>query len=115
MKLFLWGVVIVALGYTGYSGMLAASSWLKLHTAVDEIVSRDGVEAVPARELKSRVMTAATDMGVPLNERDVIVTNDGRVTIEVSWTIPVIVAKGEPVFAVPLSVRRSSAGRPMGR
>src|SRR5712691_11659307 len=106
MRLFLWGVLIVGLCYAGYSGMIAFSSWVKVNNAVDEIVSKEGVESVPSRELKSRVMTAANAAGVPLNERDVVVTNDGRVTIEAIWTIPVIIANGESVVAVPLSVKR---------
>ena len=35
----------------------------------------------------------------------------GRVTIEVIWAIPVVIARGESVLAVPLSVKRTSAGR----
>ena len=111
MRVFLWGVLLVVLCYLAYTGMLALGSWVKLNSAVDDIVSREGVETVPARELKARVMTAANDAGVPLNERDVVVTNDGRVTIEVFWTVPVIVARGESVLAVPLSVKRRSTGR----
>jgi hypothetical protein len=110
MRLVLWGVLIVALCYAAYSGMLAFSAWMKVNSAVDEIVSREGVESVPSRELKSRVMAAANEAGVPITERDVTVTNDGRVTIEVMWTIPVVVANGESVVAVPLSVKRTSAG-----
>ena len=52
MRLFLWGVLIVVLCYAAYSGMIAFSSWMKVNSAVDDIVSREGVEAVPSRELK---------------------------------------------------------------
>jgi hypothetical protein len=31
------------------------------------------------------------------------------VTVDVAWTVPVIVVKGESVLAVPLSVQRASA------
>jgi len=112
MRLFLWGVLIVVVCYAAYSGMIAFSSWMKVNGAVDEIVSREGVETVPSRELKARVMTAANEAGVPIGERDVIVTNDGRgrVTIEVIWAIPVVIARGESVLAVPLSVKRTSVG-----
>ena len=112
MKLFFWGVVIVGLAYLAYSGMVAASSWIAVNNAVDEIVSAAGVETIPSRELKSKVMTAANAAGVPLNEKDVVVTNMGRgVNIEVLWTVPVVVVNGDAVFAVPLAVRRSSAKR----
>jgi hypothetical protein len=57
-------------------------------------------------------MTAANAAGVPLGEKDVVVTNMGRgVNIEVLWTVPVVVVNGDAVVAVPLAVRRSSAKR----
>ena len=100
------------LGYLAYSGMIAASSWIAVNNAVDEIVSAENVETIPSRELKSKVMTAANAAGVPLGEKDVVVTNMGRgVNIEVLWTVPVVVVNGDAVVAVPLAVRRSSAKR----
>ena len=109
MKLFVWGVIAVALLYLAYCGMISAWSWIAVNNAVDEIVSREGVESTPSRELKAKVMTATNEAGVPLDERDVIVTpGDGRVTVEVVWTIPVVVFKGETVVAVPLAVKRTS-------
>lgn len=111
MKLVFWGVVAVALAYLAYSGMIAVSSWISVNNAVDEIVSADGVESIPSRELKSKVMSAANAAGVPLSEKDVVVTNQAGqgVKVEVVWTVPVVVVNGDAVFAVPLAVRRNSA------
>lgn len=110
MRLIFWGLVIVAICYAAYSGMIAAWSWIVVHNAVDEIISREGIEAVPAQEVKSRVMQASSEAGVPLTERDVIVTREDRgVKVEVIWTMPVIIVRGESVLAVPLSVRRASS------
>ena len=112
MRLVFWGVVAVIALYLSYSGMIAVSSWISVNNAVDEIVSADGVETVPSRELKSKVMSAANAAGVPLADKDVSVTNAGQgVNIEVLWTVPVVVVNGDAVFAVPLAVRRSSAKR----
>jgi len=112
MRLVFWGLVAVAGLYLAYSGMVAASSWISVNNAVDEIVSADGVETIPSRELKSKVMSAANAAGVPLTEKDVSVVNRGQgVNIEVLWTVPVVVVNGDAVFAVPLAVRRSSAKR----
>jgi hypothetical protein len=111
MKVFLWGLLIVALCYAAYSGMIAAWSWIAVNNAVDEIITKDGIEAVPEKEIKSRIMAATSEAGVPLTENDLIVTREERkVKVEAIWTIPVIVVKGESVLAVPLSVRRASAG-----
>jgi hypothetical protein len=110
MKLVFWGLVLVALAYAAYSGMMAISSWIAVNNAIDEIVSKDGVETIPSRELKAKVMSAANEAGVPLGDKDVVVTNSGRgVNVEVLWTVPVVVVNGDAVFAVPLAVRRNSA------
>jgi hypothetical protein len=111
MRVFFWGLVVVAIGYAAYSGMMAAWQWIAVNNAVDEVISQAGIEAVPAAEVKSRVMAAITEAGVPLRDRDVSVTHgaDRAVTVEIVWTLPVIVVKGESVLAVPLSVQRASA------
>jgi hypothetical protein len=112
MKLVFWGLVAVAGLYLAYSAMVAASSWIAVNNAVDEIVSAAGVETIPSRELKTKVMSAANAAGVPLVDKDVVVVNAGQgVNIEVLWTVPVVVVNGDAVFAVPLAVRRSSAKR----
>jgi len=113
MKLIFWGLVAVALAYLAYSGMVAVSSWIAVNNAVDEIVSADGVETIPSRELKSKIMSAAQAAGVPLAEKDVTVSNAGQqgVNVEVQWTVPVVVVNGDSVFAVPLAVRRSSSAK----
>jgi hypothetical protein len=111
MRLIFWGVVVVAFGYTAYAGMIAAWQWIAVNNAVDEVISRAGIETVPPKELKSRVMKATNEAGVPLDERGVIVTRSERgVQVEISWTMPVIIVRGDPVLAVPLSITRASPG-----
>jgi hypothetical protein len=109
MRLIFWGLVIVAFCYLAYSGMLAAWSWIAVQNAVDEIISKEGIESVPIPEVRSRVMKAANEAGIPINEKDVLVTKEEKgVQVEIFWTMPMVVVKGEPVLAVPLSVKRSS-------
>ena len=110
MKLIIWGLVIVALCYAAYSGMIAAWSWIAVNNAVDEILTRDGIEALPEREIKDRIVLSTKEAGVPINEREITVTHlDRTVRVEVAWTVPMIVMHGDTVLAVPLSVKRSSA------
>ena len=113
MRLIFWGLFAVAALYLAYCGMIAASSWISVNNAVDEIVSKDDVATIPSRELKSKVMSAANEAGVPLTEKDVVVTNNAgqSVSVEVLWTVPVVIVNGDAVFAVPLAVRRTSAKR----
>jgi hypothetical protein len=109
MRLIFWGLVIVAFCYLAYSGMLAAWSWIAVQNAVDEIISKEGIESVPIPEVRSRVMKAANEAGIPINEKEVLVTKEEKgVQVEIFWTMPMVVVKGEPVLAVPLSVKRSS-------
>jgi hypothetical protein len=109
MRLIFWGLVIVAFCYLAYSGMLAAWSWIAVQNAVDEIISKEGIESVPIPEVRSRVMKAANEAGIPINEKEVLVTKEENgVQVEIFWTMPMVVVKGEPVLAVPLSVKRSS-------
>jgi hypothetical protein len=112
MRLIIWGLVIVALCYAAYSGMIAAWSWIAVNNAVDEVITKDGIDAVPAAEIKTRIMRSTNEAGIPLSDRDVAVTHydDKTVRVEVAWTIPVIVVKGDTVLAVPLSVKRASTG-----
>ena len=113
MKVFFWGLVVVALGYGAYSGMIATWSWIAVNNAVDEIITKDGIEVVPEQEIKNRIMAATNEAGVPLTEKDLIVTREGRtVKVQATWKIPVIVVKGEQVLAVPLSVKRASGAKP---
>ena len=108
MRLIFWGLVIVALGYVAYSGMITAWSWIAVNNAVDEVISREGVDTLPEQEIRARVMSSTSEAGVSLQERDIVVTRGtGSVQVEVVWTIPVLVVKGEPAISVPLSVKRS--------
>jgi hypothetical protein len=112
MRIFLWGVVIVALCYAAYSGMIAAWSWIAVNNAVDEIVSREGIDSIPEPDIKAKILESTADAGISLNDRDIVVTRDGReLRVQVIWTIPVIVVKGDSVLSIPLSVRRATAKR----
>lgn len=112
MKLIFWGLVVIALCYAAYSGMVAVWSWIAVNNAVDEVITKDGIDAVPAGEIKTRIMRSTHEAGIPLNDRDVAVTlyDDKTVRVEVAWTMPVIVVKGDTLLAVPLSVKRASTG-----
>ena len=109
MRLIFWGLVVVAFCYAAYSGMIAAWSWIAVNNAVDEIISKEGIDAVPVPEVKTRVMKATNEAGIPITENQVIVTREDRgVKVEVIWTMPVITVRGDTVLAIPLSVSRTS-------
>jgi hypothetical protein len=110
VKILFWGLVAVGLLYGAYSGMIAVWSWIAVNNGVDEILSKDGVEALSSDEIKTKVLASASESGVPLTEKDVIVTREDRtVRVEVIWTVPVIIVRGDTVLAIPLSVKRTSS------
>jgi hypothetical protein len=112
MKIFAWGVVIVGLCYAAYSGMIAAWSWIAVSNAVDEVISREGIDAVPEPEIKARIVASTGESGVALSDRDVAIVRQDRATkVEVAWTIPLVVIQGDPLLTLPLSVTRTSAPR----
>jgi hypothetical protein len=109
MRLIFWGLVVVAFCYTAYSGMMAAWSWIAVNNAVDEVISKDGIETIPVPEVRARVLKATSEAGIPLTENQVSVTREDRgVKVEIVWTMPIIVVKGDTVLAIPLSANRAS-------
>jgi hypothetical protein len=116
MKLFFWGLVAVACCYAAYGAMMSAYQWFQIHSVVDEVLHpRNLRELATATDIKRRIVRDATTVGVPLDEREVdVVAGKGVLAIRVAWTFPMLVYQGEPVLAIPLSVRKEQpvgAGR----
>jgi nitrogen-specific signal transduction histidine kinase len=108
MKVFFWGLVAVACCYAVYGGMMSAYQWFQVHNVVDEVLQpRNLRELTTTMDVKRRIMREAAEAGVPLAEREVnVVSNKGVLAIQVAWTFPMIVYKGESVLAIPLSVKK---------
>ena len=106
MKFAFWAMVVVLVGYIAYAGMMSAWQWFEIEGVVDEALEpRNATDVIT---VKTTIVKNANDAGVPLRERDVLVTASGRVlSVNVVWTYPVILVKGETVLAVPLSVKRT--------
>jgi hypothetical protein len=67
-----------------------------------------GVGLATAGDVKTRIVREANEAGVPIEEREVsVVLADRELKLNVVWTFPVIVYKGESVLAIPLSVKKS--------
>jgi hypothetical protein len=109
MKLIFWGLVAVVFCYAGYAVMMSAWSYYQVYVTVDEALALKPGEHYDARTLKRKVLNGANEAGVPLNDQDVIVADTGRggVMVNVVWSFPVVIYKGETVLAVPMSVTRT--------
>jgi hypothetical protein len=110
MRLFFWGLVAVGAAYVAYAVMMSAWQYFQISGVVDDITQpRSIAELGSARAVKSRILKDVAESGVPLEDRDVSVTLDNRVyTVNIIWSFPVIVYRGEPVLSIPLSLKRSN-------
>jgi hypothetical protein len=109
MKLFFWGLVAVAAAYAAYGAMMSAWQYLQVSGVVDDVMQpRTIAELGSARAVKNRILQSTAESGVPLEDREVSVSADNRVyTVNIIWSFPVIIFKGEPVLSIPLSLKRS--------
>jgi hypothetical protein len=116
MKVFWWGLVAVACCYAFYGGVMSVYQWFQVWSVLDETFQpRNLRELSTVSDLKTRIVREANEAGVPLVEGEVnVVSGERELKVNVAWTFPVIVYKGESVIAIPLSVKRShqlGAGR----
>ena len=109
MRLLFWGLVAVALAYVAWAGMMSAWQYVQISGVVDDVMQpRSIAELGSAGAVKTKILSESAESGVPLADRDVSVTIDNRVyTVNIMWTFPVIIYRGEPVLAIPLSLKRS--------
>jgi len=114
MKTLFWGLVIVLVGYAAYAAMMSAWQWFEIETVVEEALEpRNATDAIT---VKSAIVKGANKAGVPLTERDVLVMMSERaMLVNVVWTYPVLLIKGETVLAVPLSVKRTRSAAIVAR
>lgn len=109
MRVFFWGLVAVACCYVAYGGMMSVYQWFQIHSVIDETLEpRNLRELATAGDVKSRIVREANQAGVPIEEREVsVVLAERELRLNVVWTFPVIVYKGESVLAIPLSVKKN--------
>ena len=109
MRLVFWGLVAVALAYVAWAGMMSVWQYFQVSGVVDDVMQpRSIAELGSAGAVKSKIIKESAESGVPLADRDVSVTVDNRVySVNIMWTFPVIIYGGEPVLAIPLSLRRT--------
>jgi hypothetical protein len=100
--------LLVAIGfvYAFYTGSLAAWSYFEMSDVVEKALEENArAGAAPLREA---IVKAATDAGVRVEERQVVVAEEERlVRVRVRWTWPVMNYGGEDVLTVPLWLERA--------
>jgi len=119
---FLFGLlVIVAVVYAAYTGILAAGTYFEVSQIIDDAVldlkpgmidanrQAMGSRGDPALKLREAVLAKTTKASLPITEDDVVVTetSDQRLQVKVTWAQPVNLYQDKIAFALPLSVTRS--------
>jgi hypothetical protein len=109
MRVFFWGLVAVACFYVAYAAMMSGYQWFQVRSVIEETLEpRNFRELATVVDVKMRILREANEAGVPIEEREVsVVSADRMLKVNVVWTFPVIVYKGESVLAIPLSVKKS--------
>jgi hypothetical protein len=108
MRVFFWGLVAVACFYAAYAGMMSVYQWFQVRGVVDEVLEPRNLRDLPtAVDVKRRIVREVNEAGVPILDREVkVITANRTLLVDVVWTFPVIVYKGESVLAIPLSVKK---------
>jgi hypothetical protein len=112
MRLFFWGLVAVAVVYGAYAVMMSAWQYFQVSGVVDEALQPYAIKEVggTARGVKNKILKETADAGIPLGDRDVSVTlAERQLTVNIVWSFPVIIYNGEPVLAIPISLKRQRA------
>ena len=109
MRVFFWGLVVVGCCYVFYAGTMSVYQWFQIHSLIEETLEpRNLRELATAGDVRTRIVREANEAGIPINEREVtVVSAERELKVNVVWTFPVIVYKGEPVLAIPLSVKKN--------
>jgi hypothetical protein len=109
MRVFFWGLVAVGCCYVAYAAMMSGYQWFQVRSVIEDTLEpRNLRELATVSDVKLRIMREANEAGVPIVEREVsVVSADRMLKVNVIWTFPVIVYKGESVLAIPLSVKKS--------
>ena len=108
MKMIFYLLVALGLCYVFYTGAMSAWQYFQVSGTVDEAFEQRNVgQSFDLRLIQDYVLRVSNEAGVPLTERDVSVQPVGdQIVVEVVWSFPVLIFKGEVVLAVPLSVKR---------
>lgn len=100
-------LLILAFFYVFYCGAMSIWSYLALSDIVERAVLEHGKVAGPVRNY---IVRGAAESGVPIQERNIVVTSDERsLSVNLRWSFPVVKYHGEDVLEIPLSLERGFA------
>jgi len=111
MRIIFWLLVAVGCIYVFYSGAMTAWSYLEVKGVVEDV----GAERAPkserlyrANQVKEDIAKRVAASGIKVEDREISVADEGRtLDVRVRWNWPVIVYRGDELFAIPLTLERT--------
>ena len=111
MRMIFWLLVAFLVCYAFYAGVMSGWQYFQVSSTVDEAFEQRSVgQAFETRPIRDYILRVTNEAGVPLTDRDVSVLQvSDQIVVDIVWSYPVLIFKGEVVLAVPLSVKRQRA------
>jgi hypothetical protein len=106
VKVTLWLLVAIGAVYAFYSGAAAVYAYYQVKGIVRETVKERAAmdRAARADRVKQDILDKASQSGLPLDERSVRVTDEGRtLRVTIRWSYPAVFYKGEAVLSIPIA------------
>ena len=123
MKILFTMLLVVALAFGGYHGVMAVYGWFEMMGVTDEVakaeiptivdrVQQGGLAALDTRDrfvkIRDGILKGAKEAGVALNPDDVVVTiADNMLDVRLSWDAPLAVFQGKSYLDIPMTLQRT--------
>ena len=111
MRLVWWLVGLTAFTYAAYTGFLGFADYAKVSTVIESALSHQPKERWVDRAgaVHEAVVRDARAAGIPLDEKDVVVTEADRLLrVRAGWSHAMLVVRGQVLFWIPIWIERSA-------
>ena len=111
MRLVWWLLGLTAFAYAAYTGFLAFADYTKVATVMTNALNSQPKERWTDRAgvVHDAVVRDARVAGIPLEDKDVVVTEADRLLrVRAGWSHAMLVVRGEVAISVPVWLERSA-------
>ena len=117
LRLAVWGALV---GYVAFVTVSVVSNYFEMVALVEGAVQKSLLLRQPdvpagsyAEEVRDAILRGAERSGLSVDDRNVHVSQTGKtLRVGLKWSYPVVTLHGEPILAIPLSLKRSFDVRP---
>ena len=111
MRLLRWLIGFTVLAYAAYTGFLAFADYAKVATVAQNALANQPRERWADRggSVHDAVVRDARTAGIPLDDRDVVVTEADRLLrVRAGWSHAMLIVRGQILFFIPIWLERSA-------